>query len=205
MEEKRDRTAIKHSLKLLLLKVILGGVAAVAAMLLMRVVGSREVIVAFFIGLVPGIVEKSPKKTVYGAVLAIIGYAVGARVGTALAKNLIQEVAIGHWALVGGFIGMTAGMSRNKGQWFSFRFILWSLGAVYGFLFGLVLGLPGDIAGYLLIPVGEGLGLHYYTREINLFFAGVFINLGVAIAGILTGALDNGLWRVAQAVEKTEA
>jgi hypothetical protein len=205
MEEKHGGAAVIHHILMLLLKVLLGGIAAVVGILLMRVVGSREVIVALLIGLVPGIVDKSPKKIICGAVFAVIGYTIGARVGTALAKNIIQEVAIGHWALVGGFIGMTAGLSRNKGQWFSFRFILWSLGAVYGFVFGLVLGLPGDIAGYLLIPVSEGIGLLYYTREINLVFAGVFINLGVGIAGILTGALDNGLWRVAQAVEKTEA
>jgi hypothetical protein len=205
MEVKRDRAVIRHSLLLLILKVLLGAAAAVAGMLVMRVVGSREVIVALFIGLVPGVVEKSPKKIVYGAVFACIGYFVGARVGTALAKNIIQEVPIGHWGIVGGFIGLTAGISRTKGQWFSFRFILWSLGAVYGFLFGLILGLFGDIGGYMLIPFGEALGLHYYTREISLLFAGIFINLGVAIAGIFMNSLDNGLWRVARAVEKTEA
>lgn len=205
MDGKRDRAVIKHSLLLLGLKVILGAVAAGVAMLLMRVVGSREVLVALFIGLVPGIVEKSPKKIIYGAIFGVIGYAVGARVSTALAKNIIQEVAIGHWAIVGGFIGMTAGISRNKKQWFSFRFILWSLGAFYGFIFGLVLGLFGDVGGYLAIPFVGGLGLHYYTREISLLCAGIFINLGVAIASILTGALDDGLWRVASAVEKAES
>ncbi len=205
MGKKRFHVVNRHNLFLLLLKMILGAVAAGVAMLLMRVVGSREVLVAFFIGLVPGIVEKSPKKIVYGAIFGIIGYAVGARVGTVLAKSIIQEVAIGHWAIVGGFIGLTAGISRNKEQWFAFRFILWSLGAFYGFIFGLILGLFGDVGGYLAIPLAGKLGLHYYTREICFLCAGIFINLGVAIAGMLTSALDDGLLRVAKIVEKAES
>jgi len=205
MNGKRDRAVIKHGFKLLILKAILGGLAAAAAMLLMRVVGSREMLVAFFIGLVPGIVEKSPKKVFYGVVFALIGYAVGGRVSAALAKNIIQEVPFGHWAIVGGFIGMTAGISRTKGQWFSFRFLIWTLGAFYGFILGLIFGFFGDIGGFLTIPFGESLGLHYYLREVSLLCAGVFINIGAALAGILSDLLNNGLWRVARAVEQAEA
>ena len=205
MNGKRDRSVIRHGFKLLILKAILGGLAAVIAMLLMRIVGSREILVAFFIGLIPGIAEKSPKKVVYGVVLALVGYAVGARVSAALAEKIIQEVPFGHWAIVGGFIGMTAGISRTKGQWFSFRFLVWTLGAFYGFVFGLIFGFLGDIGGFLTIPFGESLGLHYYLREVSLLCAGVFINIGAALAAMLADALNNGLWRVARAVEQVEA
>ena len=205
MVGERDRIVVKRSLKLLILKVILGGVAAVAAMLLMRVVGSREVIVALFIGLVPGIVERSLKKFLYGAAFAIIGYIIGGRISGALAKTIIQELPLGHWAIVGGFIGMTAGIAHSKGQWFSFRFVIWSLGAAYGFILGAVFGFLGDVGGFLTMTSGESLGLHLYVREISLLCAGVFLNFGAALTCILTDSLDHGLWRVARAVEEAEA
>ena len=203
MEGKRDREIVKRGIGLLIARVILGGLAAGLAILLMRAVGNREIVVALFIGLVPGIAERSLKTLVYGAILALIGYGVGGRVSAALAKSLIEEVPFGHWAIVGGFIGMTAGVSRSPGQWFSFRFVVWSLGTVYGFIFGFVFGLLGDIGGFFTLPA-HGLGLHYYMKEVSFLCAGVFINLGAAVAAILSASLDNGLARVARAVEKAE-
>lgn len=204
MEEKRDRVIVKHGLKLLLVKVILGGVAAAAAILLMRIVGSREVLVALFIGLVPGIAERSLKVFLFGAVFAVIGFFIGGSISAAIAKKAIQEVPLGHWAIVGGFIGMTAGISRRPGQWFSFRFVIWSLGAAYGFVLGLIFGFLGDIGGFFAIRA-DNLPFFYYYKEVSFIFAGVFINLVVALASIITASLDNGLWRVARAVEGREA
>jgi len=205
MEGRRDRVVLKEGIKLLIAKMALGAIAAGVGIALLRVAGGREIIVAILIGLVPGIVDRSPKKLVYGLLFAAVGYSVGGRISAALAKSLIQEIPLGHWAIVGGFIGMTAGISRLRGQWFSFRFVVWSLGAAYGFFFGLIFGFFGDIGGLLAIEVGEGLGLQYYMKEVSFVCAGVFINLGAAIASILAGSLDNGLWRVARAVEKSEA
>ncbi len=204
MEERRDRAIVKHGLKLLLVKVILGGVAAVAAMLLMRAVGNREILVALFIGLVPGIAERSLKVSLYGAAFAVIGYAVGGTVSAAIAKRGIEEIPLGHWAIVGGFIGMTAGISRSPGQWFSFRFVIWSLGAAYGFVLGLIFGFIGDIGGFFAIRA-DNLPFFYYYKEVSFICAGVFINLVVALVSIITASLDNGLWRVARAVEGREA
>jgi len=204
MEGTRDREIVKRGIMLLVAKVILGALAAGAAMLLMRMVGNREVIVALFIGLVPGIAERSLKKLLLGAVLGFVGYTVGARISAAMAKSIIQEVPLGHWAIVGAFIGMTAGVCRSRGQWFSFRVIIWSLGATYGFVLGLLFGFLGDIGGFFTLPA-HSLGLHYYLREVSLLCAGVFINLGAALAAILAASLDNGLLRVARAVEQAES
>jgi hypothetical protein len=203
MQGKRDRETVKQGIKLLIAKVILGALAAAAAILLMRLVGRREILVALFIGLVPGIVEGSRKKLVYGVVLGLIGYSVGARVSAAVAKSFIEEVPFGHWAIVGAFIGMTAGISRSPGQWFSFRFVGWSLGAMYGFALGFVFGSLGDIGGFLTFSA-QGLGMHFYMREISLLCAGVFINLGAGLAAILAASLDNGLLRVARVIEEAE-
>ena len=204
MEGTRDREIVKRGIMLLVAKVILGALAAGAAMLLMRMVGNREVIVALFIGLVPGIAERSLKKLLLGAVLGFVGYTVGARISAAMAKSIIQEVPLGHWAIGGAFIGMTAGVCRSRGQWFSFRVIIWSLGAAYGFVLGLLFGFLGDIGGFFTLPA-HSLGLHYYLREVSLLCAGVFINLGAALAAILAASLDNGLLRVARAVEQAES
>jgi len=203
MQEKRDREIVRRGIRLLIAKVILGALAAGAAILLMRAVGNREILVALFIGLVPGIAEGSLKKLLFGAILGLIGYSVGARVSAAVAKSFIEEVPFGHWAIVGAFIGMTAGVSRSPGQWFSFRFVVWTLGSVYGFVFGFLFGFLGDIGGFFTLPA-HGLGLHYYMREVSLLCAGVFINLGAAVAAIFSASLDNGLLRVARAVEKAE-
>jgi hypothetical protein len=202
MQGRSDRTVVKQGLKLLLVRVILGAAAAGAAMALMRAVDRGEILVALFVGLVPGIVEKSFRKLVAGAVLALIGYGVGARVGVFIAKSA-SGVPLGHWAITGAFIGMTAGISRKPGQWFSFRVVVRSFGIVYGFVLGMVFGLMGDIGGFFTIPA-YNLPLFYYMREVSLVCAGVFINLGVGVACILTASLDNGLWRVARAVEKAE-
>lgn len=203
MERRSDREVVKQGLKLLLVRVILGAAAAGAAMALMRVVDKGEILVALLVGLVPGIVDKSLKKLVAGAVLALIGYGAGARVGVLVAKSA-SGVPLGHWAITGAFLGMTAGISRTPGQWFSFRVVVRSFGIVFGFVLGLAFGLMGDIGGFFTIPAYK-LPLFYYMREVSLVCAGVFINLGVGIACIITASLDNGLWRVARAVEKTEA
>jgi hypothetical protein len=200
MEIERDRTVVKRGLKLLLGKVILGAAAAVAAMALMRVLDTGEIVVALFIGLVPGLAERSLKKLVAGALLGAVGYLAGARVGALVAKSA-SGIPLGHWAVTGAFIGATAGFSRKPGQWFSFRIVVWSLGAAYGFLLGLIFGAVGDIAGFLTVPA-HSLGLFYYMREVSLLCAGVFVSLAAAIAGVLSASVDNALWRVARAVEK---
>ncbi len=203
MQGTRDRAVVKQGLKLLLVRIILGAAAAGAAIALMRVVNRGEILVALFVGLVPGIVDRSLKKLVAGAVLGLVGYNVGARVGVLIAKSA-SGVPLGHWAITGAFIGMTAGISRKPGQWFSFRVMVRSFGIVYGFVLGLIFGVMGDIGGFVTIPAYK-LPLFYYMREVSLVCAGVFINLGVGVACILTASLNNGLWRVARAVEKIEA
>ncbi len=201
---KRDREAVKRGLKLLPVKMLLGAVAAIGGMLLFRVVGSREILVACFIGLVPGVSERSLKKFFYGVVFALAGYLIGGQISALLAKRLVPEVPFGHWAITGAFIGMTAGISTRKGQWFSFRFVLLSLGALWGFWLGFIFGILGDIGGFLTVSF-EKFNLFYYMREVQLVFAGVFISLGAGIASILTLPLDNGLWRVARVVEGAES
>lgn len=200
MEPMRDRAIIKQGILLLVVKTILGGGAAAAALGLMSVVGSYEIIVAVLIGLVPGIVEKSKKKFLYGILFGALGYKVGGMISASVAREfLFEEIPMGHWALVGGFIGMTAGISRRPGQWLSFKLILWSIGAVLGFIFGLVFGVLGDIGGFFALRFDI---FPMHMREISLMCAGIFINLGAGIAAIFTDSLDNGLWRVARATEK---
>ncbi len=200
MQTERDRAVVKRGLLLLVVKVILGALAAAAAMVLMRVAGSGEILVALFIGMVPGVAERSLKKLVAGALFAVVGYTLGARIGVLVAKSA-SGVPLGHWAVTGAFIGMTAGISRKRGQWFSFRIVVWSLGAAYGFVLGLVFGVIGDIAGFFTVPT-HFLGLYYYMREVSLLCAGIFVSLAAAVASILSASVDNGLWRVARAVEK---
>ncbi|GAB4336917.1 MAG: hypothetical protein Kow0099_10120 [Candidatus Abyssubacteria bacterium] len=203
MESQRDRTVVRRGIRLLVAKAILGTVAAAAAIAIMRVAGNREILVAVCIGLVPGIMDRSPKKLIFGIIFAILGYAVGARISVALGKLLIEEVPFFHWAITGAFIGMTAGFSSSKGQWFSFRWLIWTLGAAYGFLLGFVFGIMGDIGGFFTI-VAPDLPLFYYMREVSLLCAGAFINIGAALATILATSLNNGLFRVARTVENVE-
>ncbi|RJP66014.1 MAG: hypothetical protein C4532_16620 [Candidatus Abyssobacteria bacterium SURF_17] len=203
MEGKRDRVVVKQGIRLAIMKAILGAAAAIVAMMLMRLFGWSEITVAVCIGLVPGISEKSLRKALAGAVLGFVGYSVGARVGATLARSF-SGVPLGHWAVVGAFIGLTAGMVRQPGQWFSFRFIVWWLGCVWGIVLGLVFGIMGDIGGFFTIPAYE-LPLFYYMREVSLICAGVFINLGVAVASVLASVIDNALSRVARSVERAEA
>lgn len=184
-------------------KAILGAAAAVVAMALMRPFGMGEITVAVLIGLVPGIAEKSVPKVIVGAVLGLVGYSVGARVGATLARSF-SGVPLGHWAVVGAFIGLTAGMVRQPGQWFSFRFRVWWLGCACGAVLGFLFGIMGDIGGFFTIPAYE-LPLFYYMREVSLICAGIFINLGVAIALVLASVIANALWRGARSVERSEA
>ncbi|MBI4831427.1 MAG: hypothetical protein HY801_07710 [Candidatus Lindowbacteria bacterium] len=183
MQAKPDSVAVERSAKALIAKAILGGVAAATAMLLMRVIGSREVLVALFIGLVPGIAEKSFRKVAAGAILGIFGYVVGARISLVIARSLFG-VPLGLWSVTGAFIGLTAGI-LYAAQSTPFRLSIRLRGCVYGFLFGLMFGILGDIGGYFTIVanrLGFGFGLFYYMTEFSLLCAGIFINLGVALA-----------------------
>lgn len=202
MEGKRDRAIVKQGLKLAVMKAILGAAAAVVAMVLMRFLGKGEMTVAVLIGVVPGMSERSLRKLVVGGVLGFIGYNVGARVGAALAGSF-SGVPLGHWAVIGAFIGLTAGMARHPGQWFSFRFIVWWFGGIGGAVLGFLFGIMGDIGGFFTIPAYE-LPFFYYMREVSLLCAGLFINFGVGVASALASAMDNALWRVARVVERVE-
>jgi hypothetical protein len=178
-----------------------GEQAAVIGMALMRIIGGGEVIVALLIGLVPGITEKAPKKIVAGAVLAVIGYYVGAQVGNAVAKPF-QGVPLGHWATTGAFIGLTSGISRLEGKWLSPRPLASLVGAVFGLIFGGVLGALGDLAGLLAAFTSSELAFyHLYIRETSLLLAGIFINLGSALASGLTGRLERKAEGAAEATE----
>ena len=114
-----QRTGMR-GFKLLCLKLALGALAAGIGMLLMRLVGGGEIVVALLIGLVPGIAEKSVKKIVAGGILGAIGYLVGARVGYAIAAAG-PGVPFGHWATTGAFIGLASGLSRMEGRFLSPR------------------------------------------------------------------------------------
>jgi hypothetical protein len=200
-KEGEDMTT-RHGFGLLIAKVILGALAAGVAMVLMRVFGTGEILVAFFIGAIPGIAEKSPKKLAAGALLGIIGYVAGAHVGKVIAKTA-SGVPLGHWAIVGGFIGITAGIARYPGQSTSSRVV----GTLSGIILGLVFGILGDIGGFLTVPVSSklGLGLFYYLREVSLVCAGVFINLAAALASMLALAADRRTQRNTAAVESPAA
>ena len=202
MEKVPEIVPAKHGFKLLIAKVILGALAAGVAMLLMRAFNTDEMLVAFFIGAVPGIAERSPKKLAAGALLGIVGYVVGANVGKQVAR-MAAGVPLGHWAIVGAFIGMTAGIARNPGQSFSSR----AAGIASGIVLGLVLGILGDIGGFLTIAPSSrlGLGLYLYLREVSLVCAGVFINLGAALASMLAMAVSRKAQRVAAAAESPAA
>jgi len=79
MEEMRGSAADGGGFKLLGVKLILGALAAIVGMILMRILGGAEFVVAILIGIVPGIAERSAKKAAAGAVLGLVGYFVGAR------------------------------------------------------------------------------------------------------------------------------
>lgn len=199
MEEAREHEAIKHGFQLLLIKVIIGGLAAVVAMVVMRVVGNHEVLVALLIGLSPGLAEKSLKKLVYGAILGTAGFIIGGHISAIMAKSIIQEVPLGHWAIVGGFIGITAGILRSSDEGFSFRSAGWSRGGIAaGIIICLIFGFLGDIGGILAIMANQGT-LVYYMREVSLLCAGVFINLGAALASMFATWLYNKRARAAAA------
>ena len=185
------------------LKLILGALAAIIGMVLMRVFGGAEFIVAVLIGVVPGLAEKSPKKAVAGAVLGFVGYFVGARVGAAVG-NTGQGVPFGHWAVTGGFIGLTAAISRREGLWRSPRFLATLLGACLGFFLGFVFGFLGDIAGLAATFAVPNLPAFIYMRatEFSLLCGGIFINLGAAAGSGLEARLDKKTLQAAETAEE---
>lgn len=204
MEEKNGGGAAGGGFRLLLAKMILGAVAAGVGMALMRVIGGGEIAVAILIGLVPGIAERSAKKIVAGAVLAAVGYIVGARVGTAVARS--ASASLGHWAVTGAFIGLTSAISRREGRWFSTRVLAPPLGAACGLVLGGLFGFLGDITGLLAVFSIPNLPPFLYMRmtEISLLCAGIFINLGAALASGLEARLDRGAGDVGEAAEPAE-
>jgi hypothetical protein len=186
MEDRIEMAPAKHGWKLLGVKVLLGACAAAGGMGMMRVAGGREILVALFIGLVPGIAEKSLKKTLGGALLALIGYSFGARVGILIAKSA-SGVPLGHWAVTGAFIALTAAIRRYPDQSRSSR----NTGAITGIVLGLVFGILGDIGGFFTVPAHHALPLFYYAREVSLLCAGVFINFAAGLASMLAMAAEN--------------
>ncbi len=201
-----DTPAGGGGVKLLCLKLILGGLAAIVGMVLMRVLGGAEFVVAVLIGIVPGIAEKSPKKAVAGAALGFVGYFVGARVGAAVGDSG-QGVPFGHWAVTGGFIGLTSAISRREGLWRSPRFLATALGAGCGFFLGLLFGFLGDIAGLAATFTISGLPSFIYMRvtEFSLLCAGIFINLGAAAGSGLEARLDKKSSQGAETAEEAAA
>ncbi|RJP19155.1 MAG: hypothetical protein C4520_13270 [Candidatus Abyssobacteria bacterium SURF_5] len=191
--------AARHGLKLLGVKLILGIAAAFVAMAILRLFGGSELIVALCIGLVPGIAERSARKIVGGALLAVIGYQVGAHVGLAISKSA-SGVPLGHWAITGAFIGMTAGIRRFPGQAASSRIT----GGASGFILGLIFGIFGDIAGFLTISA-PNLPLFYYLREVSLLCAGFFINFACALATMLAMVIARRSRGEAVAVQEAQA
>ena len=186
MEDHLERASAKHGWKLLGLKMLLGVAAAAFAMGIMRMAGGSELLVALSIGLVPGLAEKSPKKMLGGLILGFIGYSIGARVGMFVAKPA-NGVPLGHWAVTGAFIGLTAGMRRYPGQARSSR----RMGAVAGCILGLAFGILGDIAGFFTVPAHHALPLFYYAREVSLLCAGMFINMAAGLASMLAMVSEN--------------
>jgi hypothetical protein len=189
-----EETSIKRTggFKLLFLKMGLGALAAVVGMLLMRLIGGGEIVVAVLIGLVAGLAERSRNKALAGVVLGVVGYMVGAQVGAAVAASG-QGVPFGHWAVTGAFIGLASGMSRIKDGLFPARPLALIAGAICGLILGAILGFTGDIAGLAAVFTISDLPSFIYmnTTEISLFMAGIFINLGAGLASGLTGRLEN--------------
>ena len=172
--------------KLLCLKLILGALAAIVGLVLMRVFGGAEFLVATLIGLVPGMAEKSAKKGIVGAVLGFVGYYVGAHVGATVGDSG-QGVPFGHWAVTGGFIGLTSAISRREGLWRSPRLLATVFGAGCGLLLGAIFGFSGDIIGLAAVFTVSDLPsfIYMYTTEFSLVCAGIFINLGAAAGSAL--------------------
>jgi hypothetical protein len=189
--------------KLLCVKLVLGAVAALVGMALMRLIGGGEILVAILIGLVPGIAERSTKKIVAGAILGLVGYTVGAQVGHAVARS-VEGVPLGHWAVTGAFIGLTSGMSRIEGKWLSPRPLASFVGAICGLILGGLFGALGDLAGLLAAFSSSELAFyHLYIRETSLLLAGIFVNLGFALASGLTGWLERKAVGATQASDAT--
>jgi hypothetical protein len=199
MQEQKEAVPPRHGLKLLGVKVLLGAAAAVFAMILMRAAGGGEFMVALAVGLVPGIAERSPKKLLAGAVLGLVGYSIGARVGFLVAKSA-SGVPLGHWATTGAFIGATAGIRRHSDQPASARVA----GGILGIFFGFVFGLMGDIGGFFTIPAYK-LPLFYYLREVSLLCAGIFINLGAGLASMLAVAIERRAKRTIAPIQEAKA
>lgn len=199
MERNSERGSAVHGLKLLGEKLLLGAGAAVLAMAIMRVVGGGEILVALLIGLVPGAAERSLKKLIGGAVLALVGYSVGARIGLLVARST-SGVPLGLWAVTGAFIGATAGIRRLPAQSSASR----TSGFAAGILLGGLFGIMGDIGGFFTVPA-SGLPLFYYLREVSLLCAGVFINLAAALACMLALAVERRVSRAAAPAAEAEA
>ncbi len=205
MGEQGDTSAGGGGLKLLCLKLILGALAAIVGLGLMRVLGGAEFVVAVLIGIVPGMAEKSPKKAGAGAVLGLVGYFVGARVGLAVGGT--EGIPFGHWAVTGGFIGLTGGISRREGLWRSPRPGATLLGAACGFFLGFLFGFLGDIFGVALTFTISGLPAFIYMRvtEISLVCAGIFINLAAAAGSGLEARFDKEAPQASETAEKLAA
>jgi hypothetical protein len=187
--------------KLLCIKLILGAVAAIVGVVLMRIIGGGEIIVALLIGLVPGIAERSLKKIIAGAILGLVGYTVGAQVGNAVARST-EGVPLGHWAITGAFIGLTSCISRVEGKWLSPRPLASVVGAVCGLILGALFGVLGDLGGLLAAFTSSELAFyHLYIRETSLLLAGIFINFGSAMASGLTGRLERKAESTAETAE----
>jgi hypothetical protein len=187
MEEKNKGL---RGFKLLCVKLVLGAIAALVGIAVMRIIGGGEILVAILIGLVPGIAEKSTKKTVAGAILGLVGYIVGGQVGHAVAR-VVEGVPFGHWMVTGAFIGLTSGISRTGDRWLSPRPLATFLGAFCGLILGAVFGFLGDGAGLLAAFTSSELAFyHLYMRESSLLLAGIFINFGSALASGLTASLE---------------
>jgi hypothetical protein len=191
--------------KMFFTKLILGALAAIVGMVLMRILGGAEFVVAVLIGTVPGLAEKSPKKAVAGAALGFVGYFVGAQVGAAIGRG--EGVPFGHWAVTGGFIGLTSAISRREGLWRSPRFLATLLGACLGFSLAFLFGFLGDIAGLALTFAVPDLPSFIYMRvtEISLLLAGIFINLGAAAGSGLEAKLDKKTLQAAETTKETAA
>ena len=206
MEERSNSGTAIGGFKLILLKMALGAVAAVAGMLLMRLVGGGGIIVAVLIGLAAGLAERSRNKALAGVVLAVVGYMVGAQVGGAVAGSG-DGVPFGHWAVTGAFIGLASGLSRMEGRLLPARPLALIVGAICGLILGGILGFPGDIAGLAAVFSISDLPSFIYMRttEVSLLCAGIFINLGAGLASGLEGRLEKKAESASEAAEPAEA
>ncbi len=149
----------------LILKVFLGFAAGSISIAIIHTLNRSGVYIAWapiiaaaLIGAVAGTAEKSKTKIALGIVLACIGWVAG----ELLSRQLFHSIVT--WPTVGGFIGLTAGVSEKSPK-----------SMIGGFFLGMIGGLIGVVARLSTVVVNPLRDVD--MQAMTILGGGIFISL----------------------------